>query len=128
MFGGQLCCYGKPVTSIDDKPLGVTLPSVGHVSSDVAAHKNHDRPRHIVESTLSVEGGVLKISKTDTLSHDDPRSEMDRGSGNVVDATTEALSSVTALGDGDDAAGQGMGPTRRPPPRACGARTRGGCF
>jgi hypothetical protein len=44
-----------------------------------------------VGSTVSVEGGVLKISKTDTLSHDDPRSELDRGSGNVVNATTEAL-------------------------------------
>jgi hypothetical protein len=44
-----------------------------------------------VESTLSVEGGVLKISKTDTLSHDDPRAKSDRGSGNVVNATTEAL-------------------------------------
>ena len=37
MFGGQLCCYGKPVTSIDDKPSGMTLPRVGHVSSAAAA-------------------------------------------------------------------------------------------
>ena len=37
MFGGRLCCYGKPVSSIDDKPTGVAEPSLGHVSSDVAA-------------------------------------------------------------------------------------------
>eukprot|EP01049_Picozoa_sp_SAG25_P018198 SAG25_NODE_5103_length_702_cov_0.724710_1_plen_85_part_10 len=49
--------------------------------SDLDTYAEPESQPLSVESTLSVDCGMLKISETDTLSHDDPRSKLDRGSG-----------------------------------------------
>ena len=53
--------------------------------------------RRTVESTLDVANGRLLISQQQELAHLDPRSAMDRGSGNVISATPAALEWMSAM-------------------------------